>query len=113
MLRKSGTVNRPTRTLTHKGRILALLRERGSRGVLGSEFYEFPHLYGRRAAARIAELRREGHNIMGEPRGGGIDWRYWLIERRPVPAPEPEEASVAADDTQDLPLFVGLRSERT
>src|SRR5438128_11647178 len=48
----------PARCASHKSAILALLRERGSNGVLSSELYDNPHLYGRSPRNRISELRK-------------------------------------------------------
>src|SRR5712671_3238499 len=53
----------PSRTRSHYDRILALLRERGPAGVLSSELYDAPHLFGRSPRNRISELRRDGHLI--------------------------------------------------
>jgi hypothetical protein len=54
-----GIGSAPARARTHYARILALLRERGPAGVLGSELYSAPHLYGRSPRNRISELRRD------------------------------------------------------
>src|SRR5258708_2328715 len=48
----------PSRCQSHKERILALLKERGSAGVLSSELYDSPELYGRSPRNRISELRK-------------------------------------------------------
>lgn len=68
----------PARCLSHKAAILALLRERGAAGVLGSELYDFPDKFGRSPRNRIAELRAEGYLISGQPHGSS-DWRYFLF----------------------------------
>lgn len=68
----------PARTRSHYQAILELLRERGSQGVLGSELYARPELYGRSPRNRISELRRDGFMIEGRPHGAA-DWHYWLI----------------------------------
>jgi len=105
----------PPRTSGQRQRILALLRERGSRGVLSSELYEFPWKFGRCPGSRICELRKQGYAIEGEPRGKW-DHRYWLVEMHEPdpggPVPPKLGGSPAAEDVDDLPLFVGLRSER-
>ena len=68
----------PSRCASHKSVILALLRERGSQGVLGSELYDCPEKFGRSPRNRISELRRDGHLIEGKARGA-CDWWYRLI----------------------------------
>lgn len=74
---KRGT-GAPARCASHKSAILALLRERGPKGVLGSELYDFPEKFGRSPRNRVSELRKEGHLISGEPRGVS-DWHYVLL----------------------------------
>jgi len=68
----------PSRCASHKSAILALLRERGPQGVLGSELYEHPGLYGRSPRNRVSELRKTGHLIEGKPHGSA-DLFYCLI----------------------------------
>lgn len=68
----------PGRWTSHKTAILAMLRERGPQGVLGSELYSRPDLYGRSPRNRISELRKDGHLIEGKP-DGASDWFYRLI----------------------------------
>lgn len=68
----------PVRCASHKSAILELLRERGPRGLLGSELYARPELYGRSPRNRISELRKDGHLIEGKP-SGSSDWHYVLI----------------------------------
>lgn len=68
----------PARSRSHYEAILELLRERGPQGVLGSELYAQPELYGRSPRNRISELRRDGHLIEGNPHGSS-DWFYRLI----------------------------------
>jgi hypothetical protein len=48
----------PSRCQSHKERIRALLKERGPAGVLSSELYDSPELYGRSPRNRISELRK-------------------------------------------------------
>ena len=60
-----------------RARFFPYFRERGWRGVLGSELYNQPLTFGRSPRNRISELRKEGFDIKGEPRGGS-DWHYWL-----------------------------------
>jgi hypothetical protein len=69
----------PERTRSHYAAILALLRARGLRGVLGSELYAEPIKYGRSPRNRISELRRNGFSIVGKAHGAS-DWHYTLIE---------------------------------
>lgn len=68
----------PARSRSHYAAILQLLRDRGAQGVLGSELYARPELYGRSPRNRISELRRDGHLIEGKPQGSA-DWFYCLI----------------------------------
>jgi hypothetical protein len=81
-------------------RILGLLREWGSAGVLASELYDAPHLYGRSPRNRISECRKDGHLIEGKPRGTS-DWHYVLIHvndspsERSAPGRPPEQIKLA------------------
>lgn len=68
----------PARSHSHYKALLELLRERGPQGVLGSELYARPELYGRSPRNRISELRRDGHLIEGKPHGSS-DWFYRLL----------------------------------
>jgi len=68
----------PVRAASHKSAILALLQARGANGVLGSELYGQPHLYGRSPRNRISEFRKAGHLIEGKPHGSA-DWFYCLL----------------------------------
>lgn len=111
-LRSAGV---PERARSHYEAILQLLRERGQRGVLGSELYASPELYGRSPRNRISELRRDGHLIEGKPYGSG-DWFYRLISDnegvKPV-ADSPDwyhgqrPSHKPALDVCELPLFDG------
>jgi hypothetical protein len=116
----------PNRTRSHYDRILGLLRERGPAGVLASELYDAPHLYGRSPRNRISECRKDGHLIEGRPRGAS-DWHYVLIREnenpteRPAPGKPAEQIRLAdsldwyerehgprpstATTKHDLPLF--------
>ena len=116
----------PDRTRSHYDRILGLLRERGPAGVLASELYDAPHLYGRSPRNRISECRKDGHLIEGKPRGAS-DWHYVLIHEnespteRPAPGKPAEQIKLAnspdwyerehgprpstATTEHDLPLF--------
>jgi hypothetical protein len=93
----------PARTKTHRSAILALLRERGARGVLASELYDSPYLYGRSPRNRISELRKEGYPIEGAARGGS-DWHYWLQQGNPQD-PKPPESWQDRPRATGLPLF--------
>jgi hypothetical protein len=57
-----------------------LLRERATQGqgILGSELYSRPDLYGRSPRNRLSEARARGNLIEGKPHGSA-DWSYWLI----------------------------------
>jgi hypothetical protein len=114
----------PSRTRSHYARILALLRERGPAGVLSSELYDEPHLFGRSPRNRISEMRQDGHLIKTLPAGASVV-RYILTHENPSPtlrpahSSEPEQAALANSDdwferatgrarpadTPDLPLF--------
>src|SRR6267143_757756 len=78
----------PSRTRSHYDRILALLRERGPAGVLSSELYDQPHLFGRSPPTRISELRQDGHLIKTIPAGASVV-RYVLAHENPSPTPRP------------------------
>jgi hypothetical protein len=84
----------PARTKSHRAAILALLRDRGARGVLASELYDAPTLYGRSPRNRISELRKEGFRIEGAARGAS-DWHYRLVQDKP-------------EQWQDRPRVTGL-----
>jgi len=77
----------PLRTRSHYDRILALLRERGSAGVLSSELYDAPELYGRSPRNRISELRQDGHLIKTLPAGGSVVRYILLRDSNGTPAP--------------------------
>jgi hypothetical protein len=109
----------PARCVSHKAAILALLRERGARGVLGSELYSQPERYGRSPRNRISELRKDGYLIEGKPHGFS-DWWYRLIrdnagvkplsdslERAHGPRPSDKQKEPA----DDLPLFASSNGE--
>jgi hypothetical protein len=70
--------------MSQKDRVLEMLRQAGTRGVHSFEFYEarLP-----RAAARILELRAEGHKIAAVRelfRGESNGVRYRLVENAPA-----------------------------
>jgi Helix-turn-helix domain len=68
----------PLRTRSHYERILALLRERGTTGVLSTELYDAPRLFGRSPRNRISDLRKHGHLIETKP-AGPSSVRYVLL----------------------------------
>jgi hypothetical protein len=68
----------PSRCASHKSSILELLRKRGPEGLLGSELYARPELYGRSPRNRISELRKAGCLISGKAHGSS-DWHYVLL----------------------------------
>lgn len=78
----------PSRTRSHYARILALLRERGPAGVLSSELYDAPQLFGRSPRNRISEMRADGHLIQTAPAGASVV-RYILTNENPSPTPRP------------------------
>jgi hypothetical protein len=94
------------------------LKDRGAQGVLGSDLYARPELYGRSPRNCISELRRDGHLIEGKPHGSS-DWFYRLIREetgatpladspdwyeRATGRPRPQ---LDEDDFSSLPLFGG------
>jgi hypothetical protein len=78
----------PSRTRSHYDRILVLLRERGPAGVLSSELYDQPQLFGRSPRNRISEMRQDGHLIKTLPAGASVV-RYILTHENPSRAPRP------------------------
>lgn len=68
----------PSRCKSHKERILALLKERGPAGLLSSELYDAPELYGRSPRNRVSEMRQEGCLIETVQAGASVV-RYVLI----------------------------------
>jgi hypothetical protein len=83
---KRGT-GAPARARSHYDALLVLLRDRGAQGVLGSDLYAHPELYGRSPRNRISELRRNGHLIEGRAHGSA-DWFYRLIAESATPKRE-------------------------
>ncbi len=107
----------PARCASHYAAILRLLRERAEDGlgVLGSELYSHPDLYGRSPRNRISELRKDGHLIEGKPYGAS-DWFYRLIRDNTGGKPQAEspdwyERATGQPrpqlDKDELPLFRG------
>src|SRR5713101_4235833 len=81
----------PSRCASHYSAILQLLRERGPAGILSSELYDAPHLYGRSPRNRISEMRADGHLIQTIPAGASVV-RYVLTHENPSPAPRPPQS---------------------
>ena len=110
----------PGRSRSHYEAILELLRERGPQGVLGSELYSRPDLYGRSPRNRISELCKDGHLIEGKPHGSS-DWFYRLIRDNAGAKPQAESSDwyeratgrplpqLCKDDFSALPLFRDTR----
>ena len=104
----------PIRSRSHYATILQLLRDRGPRGVLSSELYARPELYGRSPRNRISELRRDGHLIEGKPHGPA-DWFYRLIRDNAGVTPlsaKPESDFMRRrreEQAAAMPLFAGVR----
>lgn len=107
----------PDRVVSHYEAILRLLRERAEqgRGVLGSELYSHPELYGRSPRNRISEARKAGHLIEGKP-SGASDWFYRLIRETSGAKPGaaspdwyasfgPRPSAVTPAKHASLPLF--------
>jgi hypothetical protein len=95
----------PGRTRSHYDRILALLKERGERGILSSELYDTPHLYGRSPRNRISEIRQAGHLIKTVPMGHAVV-RYVLLHENPSPTRRPAQRKEA--ERKDRPRLTGL-----
>ena len=118
----------PARCASHYEAILRLLRERAEQGlgVLASELYSRPELYGRSPRNRISEARKAGHLIEGKSYGAS-DWFYRYLrgangETYGQPSPEPPNAKPWQDSERtptdlrgrplpltDLPLFDAMR----
>jgi hypothetical protein len=110
----------PARTRSHYNAILELLRQRGPQGLLGSELYSRPDLYGRSPRNRISELRKDGHLIEGKPYGTS-DWFYRLIRDDAGAKPQAESPDLYERatgqprpqldtcDFSSLPVFGGKR----
>ncbi|HEV3483012.1 MAG TPA: hypothetical protein VGR97_11880 [Candidatus Acidoferrales bacterium] len=110
----------PARCRSHYEAILELLRERGPQGVLGSELYSRPDLYGRSPRNRISELRKDGHLIEGKPYGSS-NWFYRLIRDNAGAKPQDESSDwyeratgrprpqLDTCDFSSLPLFGSKR----
>jgi hypothetical protein len=111
----------PSRCKSHKERILVLLKERGPAGVLSSELYDSPKLYGRSPRNRISEMRRDGCLIETVP-AGIATVRYTLLRdesgtppaRNPSPPPtdwytaqtgKTRPPTPQKPTTTDMPLF--------
>ena len=114
----------PARCASHYEAILRLLRERAEQGlgVLASELYSRPELYGRSPRNRISEARKAGHLIEGKSYGAS-DWFYRLIRDASGVEPRPAQPSVTAWEHRervqtdrfgrplrevDLPLFASV-----
>jgi hypothetical protein len=96
----------PSRTKSHYSAILQLLKDRGEQGVLSSELYGRPELFGRSPRNRISELRKHGHLIEGKPHGAS-DWFYRLIRDNAGSKPGESEymKRVRAENAAACPLF--------
>jgi hypothetical protein len=96
----------PARSTSHKSNIADFLHGRGGKGVLASELYAHPELYGRSPRNRIGELRKAGYLIEGRPEGSS-DWFYCLI--RDSAGAKPAESSymkrVREEQEKATPLF--------
>lgn len=95
----------PSRTKSHYQRILALLRERGSAGILSSELYDAPDLYGRSPRNRISEIRKSGHLIKTVQFSASVV-RYVLLHENPSPVQRPPAKPVPK--WEDRPNLEGL-----
>lgn len=99
-------VGAPSRIRSHYDRILVLLRERGPAGVLSSELYDAPYLFGRSPRNRISEIRKAGHLVKTESVRASVV-RYVLMKDVPTPLPSrpqarnPEPPKTLFDLTRD------------
>jgi len=101
----------PSRTRSHYERILALLRERGPAGVLSSELYDAPNLYGRSPRNRISEMRQDGHLIETAPASASVV-RYVLIRDCEGAAPPSECAAVSPNPVSNADWFTATGKPR-
>jgi hypothetical protein len=88
------------RAHSHYQNILDLLRVRGPAGVLSTELYDNPALFGRSPRNRVSEMRRDGFQIR-TVHVNASTVRYLLLADRggqPATAAAPPELS-------GLPLF--------
>jgi hypothetical protein len=74
-------------------------------GVLSSDLYNSPHLYGRSPRNRISELRRDGHLIRTIPVGASVV-RYVLTHENPCPVQGPPAKPTLT--WRDRPRVTGL-----
>jgi hypothetical protein len=95
-----------TRAASHKENLLAILRERGERGVESAELYADHSRFGVSPRNRCSELRAEGHNIQTIFLSHGLvryvlreGPRDWYTETTGKPR------AVVASESTTLPLF--------
>ena len=101
----------PSRTRSHYGRIFALLRERGPVGVLSSELYDAPGLYGRSPRNRVSEMRQDGCLIETVPAGASVV-RYILMRDSEDAAPPSECAAVPPNPVSNADWFAATGKQR-
>jgi hypothetical protein len=94
----------PSRSRSHYTRILELLRARGPAGVLSSELYDAPHLYGRSPRNRVSEMRADGQLIQTVPVGASAV-RYILTHENPCPI---QRSPAKAAEWKHRPRVTGL-----
>ena len=86
-----------------KARVLAALRIRGAHGITAADFAAGRVIDGHkpimRVAARILELRQDGHRIVVEGERDGGCYVYRLLEdAQDTPAPRPNPMPVQAPE---------------
>jgi hypothetical protein len=96
-----------TRAASHYAHILEFLKQRGASGVLSSELYDNPALFGRSPRNRISEMRAHGLSITTiHVNASTVRYilregpRDWYQETTGSPRP-----SVVPDKSTTLPLF--------
>jgi hypothetical protein len=105
------------RTRSHYHRILEFLGQRGERGVLSSELYDNPALFGRSPRNRVSEMRRNGFDIETIHVNASVV-RYVLhnAQSRATEKPRPALVHDKPGEWRDrprvtrLPLFDAVRS---
>lgn len=107
------------RASTHRQNLFAFLVRRGSTGVLASELYSQPDLYGRSPRNRASELARQGCRFLDALRTNGKqlghwegdnDYRYILVPPYPEKFdPLPNYAARTNAEGENLSLFSEVR----
>lgn len=96
----------PAQAGNHRAKILAVLRQAGSRGVLNVELYKICL----RPPSRLCELRQQGFRIETRREGESI-FRFILHAEPAAPKALPTYEPKKRTDTPP-PLFAGVLTER-